>query len=189
MLFTSANYFIFLAIVFFVYCLLSRRRVPVLFLLLASYYFYALWNVRFLALVVLLSTTDFLLALGIGRSNSLSIRKLLVTVSVVVDVGVLFIFKYFNFFSASLTELMQKSGWQVHSYVLDNLALPLGLSFITFRSLSYVIDVYRRQLEPTTRYFDYLTFVAFFPAVIAGSIARARDVLPQFRERPAITSR
>ena len=188
MLFTSANYFIFLAIVFFIYCLLSRRRVPVVFLLLASYYFYALWNVRFLALVVLLSTTDFLLALGIGRSNSHHNRKLLVTISVVIDAGVLFIFKYFNFFSASLTELLQKSGWHVHSYVLDNLALPLGLSFITFRSLSYVIDVYRQQLEPTTRYFDYLTFVAFFPAVIAGPIARAGDLLPQFRERPAITS-
>jgi alginate O-acetyltransferase complex protein AlgI len=188
MLFTTANYFIFLAIVFFIYCLLARKRVPVLFLLAASYYFYALWNPRFLVLVFALSTIDFLVALALGVTQRRAVLKLLVGISVVTDLGVLFVFKYFNFFSASLAELIAKTGWQTSAFVFTSLVLPLGLSFITFRSLSYVLDVYRGQLEPTTRYFDYLTFVAFFPTVIAGPIARAGDLLPQFRSRPAITS-
>lgn len=188
MLFTSANYFIFLAIVFFLYCLLARKRVPVWFLLVASYYFYALWNPKFLGLVILISTVDFLVAFGLGRSEKRGIRRLLVSCSIVIDVGVLFVFKYFNFFSTSLTELLAKGGWHTNPYVLRDLILPLGLSFITFRSLSYVVDVYRKQLQPTTHYLDYLTFVAFFPTVIAGPIVRAGDLLPQFRSRPAITS-
>lgn len=188
MLFTSANYFIFLAAIFFVYCLLARKRVPVFFLLATSYYFYALWNPKFLVLVFLLSTVDFLVALGLGRSRGSRVRRLLVTVSVITDVGVLFAFKYFNFFSSALSELMARVGWHSGSFLLTNLVLPLGLSFITFRSLSYVIDVYRGQLNPTKRYFDYLTFVAFFPTIIAGPIVRAGELLPQFRSRPALTS-
>lgn len=188
MLFTSANYFIFLAIVFFSYCLLAGKRVPVLFLLAASYYFYALWNPKFLVLVFLLSTVDFAVALALGGDRGRLTRKLLVTASVVMDVGVLFVFKYFNFFSGSFTDLLARIGWHSNTFLLENLVLPLGLSFITFRSLSYVVDVYRGQLKPTARYFDYLTFVAFFPTVIAGPIARAGDLLPQFRTRPALTS-
>jgi D-alanyl-lipoteichoic acid acyltransferase DltB (MBOAT superfamily) len=188
MLFTSANYFIFLAAVFFVYCLLARKRVPVLFLLATSYYFYALWNPKFLVLIFVLSTVDFLVALGLGSSRGSRIRRLLVTLSVITDVGVLFTFKYFNFFSSALSELLARAGWHSGTFLLTNLVLPLGLSFITFRSLSYVIDVYRGQLNPTERYFDYLTFVAFFPTVIAGPIVRAGELLPQFRNRPALAS-
>jgi alginate O-acetyltransferase complex protein AlgI len=189
MLFTNGNYFIFLAIVFFAYWLLATsRRVPVLFLLAASYYFYALWNPKFLGLIFLLSTIDFAVGLGLGGNRSRSLRKLLVTVSVLTDVGVLFAFKYFNFFSESLTDLLRNAGWHVSPLSLGNLILPLGLSFITFRSLSYVIDVYRGNIRPTRRYFDYLAFVAFFPTVIAGPVVRAADLLPQFRTRPELTS-
>ena len=189
MLFTSANYFVFLAIIFFAYWLLATsRRVPVLFLLAASYYFYALWNPKFLGLIFLLSTIDFTVALGLGGSRSRTLRKLLVTISVLTDVGVLFAFKYFNFFSESLTDLLRNAGWHVSPLSLGNLILPLGLSFITFRSLSYVIDVYRGNISPTRRYFDYLAFVAFFPTIIAGPVVRAADLLPQFRTRPELTS-
>ena len=188
MLFTNGNYFVFLAAVFFAYWLLARRRVPILFLLVASYYFYALWNPKFLVLIFLLSTIDFLVAVGLGGNRSRIIRKLLVTVSVMTDVGVLFVFKYFDFFSNSFAELLSKTGWHLSAYSLGTLILPLGLSFITFRSLSYVVDVYRGQIRPTARYFDYLTYVAFFPTVIAGPIVRAGDLLPQFRTRPALTS-
>lgn len=189
MLFTNGNYFVFLAIVFFAYWLLAtRKRVPVLFLLAASYYFYALWNPRFLGLVFFLSTIDFLVALALGGNRRRIVRKLLVAVSVITDVGVLFAFKYFNFFSTSLIELLTKFGVRTSWYSLGTLILPLGLSFITFRSLSYVVDVYRGHLKPTGRYFDYLTFVAFFPTVIAGPIARAGELLPQFRARPVLTS-
>ena len=188
MLFTNGNYFVFLAIVFFAYWVLARKRVPVWFFLSASYYFYALWNPKFLGLLFLLSTIDFAVGLSLGSKRSARVRKLLMTVSVVTDVGVLFAFKYFNFFAESLAELLARAGWNTSTVTLDTLILPLGLSFITFRSLSYVIDVYRGRLQPTTRYFDYLTFVSFFPTVIAGPIVRAGDLLPQFRERPALTS-
>ena len=188
MLFTTANYFIFLAVVFFAYCLLARKRVPVWFLLVASYYFYALWNPKFLVLIFLLSTIDFLVALALTADRSRLVRKLLLTFSVVTDVGVLFVFKYFNFFSSSFSDLAARTGWHLSPFLFANLVLPLGLSFITFRSLSYVIDVYRGQLKATTQYLDYLTFVAFFPTIIAGPIARASELLPQFRTRPALTS-
>ncbi|PYS44220.1 MAG: MBOAT family protein, partial [Acidobacteria bacterium] len=189
MLFTSGNYFIFLAAVFFVYWLLARWRLArVCFLLAASYYFYALWNPKFLALLFLLSTFDFLNALGIHKAPRPALRKLLLSLSVLVNVGALFTFKYFNFFSASLTDLLKKVGWHSSLPMFESLVLPLGLSFIAFRSLSYVIDVYRGTIEPTRRYLDYLTFVAFFPTIIAGPLARARDLLPQFQTRPVVSN-
>jgi D-alanyl-lipoteichoic acid acyltransferase DltB (MBOAT superfamily) len=191
MFFTSGKYMVFLAVVFFAYWLLAivrRQRVPVLFILAASYYFYALWNPKFLALIFLISTVDFLTARGIGKTESHTRRKLLLWVSILTDIGALFTFKYFNFFSVSLTELLNKFGLGAEPFVLHNLILPLGLSFITFRSLSYVIDVYRKAMPPTTRYVDYLTFVAFFPTVIAGPVVRAKELLPQFEVRPQLTS-
>src|SRR5437016_6464786 len=189
MLFTNGNYFVFLAAVFFIYWLLAAWRLPRIWLLLAaSYYFYALWNPRFLALLFLISTFDFLTALGIGKARSRPLRKSLVGLSVLLNVGALFLFKYFNFFSASLTDLLNKAGWHVSVPIFENLVLPLGLSFIAFRSLSYVIDVYRGTIEPTRRFVDYLTFVAFFPTIIAGPLARAKDLLPQFRAQPHLSN-
>jgi alginate O-acetyltransferase complex protein AlgI len=189
MFFTSGKYMIFLAVVFFAYWLLAtpRRRVPVLFLLVASYYFYALWNPRFLALLFFISTVDFLTARWIGASASARRRKLLLGASVLADIGALFTFKYFNFFSSSLTELLGRFGWHA-SPVLLHVIWPLGLSFFTFRSLSYVIDVYRKTMKPTESYLDYLAFVSFFPTIVAGPVVRAKELLPQFRERPALTS-
>lgn len=188
MFFTSGKYMIFLAVVFFVYWLVAtpRRRVPVLLLLGASYYFYALWDPRFLALLFLISTVDFLTARFIDASDSTLKRRLLLCASILVDIGALFTFKYFNFFSGSLTELLNRFGWQA-SPVLLHVIWPLGLSFFTFRSLSYVIDVYRRTQKPTDRYFDYLAFVSFFPTIVAGPVVRAKELLPQFRERPSLT--
>src|SRR5713226_8127502 len=189
MLFTNGNYFVFLAAVFFVYWLLAAWRLPRIWLLLAaSYYFYALWNPKFLALLILISTFDFLNALGIGKACSRTLRKSLVGLSVSLNVGALFLFKYFNFFGASLTDLLHKAGWHGSVPILSNLVLPLGLSFIAFRSLSYVIDVYRGTIDPTRRFVDYLTFVAFFPTIIAGPLARAKDLLPQFRTQPHLSN-
>jgi alginate O-acetyltransferase complex protein AlgI len=189
MLFTNGNYFVFLAVVFFAYWLLAAWRLPRVWLLLvASYYFYALWNPKFLALLFLISTVDFLNALAIGKVRGKTIRKCLVGLSVLMNVGALFTFKYFNFFSASLTELLNRVGWHSSLPILENLVLPLGLSFIAFRSLSYVIDVYRGTIESTRRFVDYLTFVAFFPAIIAGPLARAKDLLPQFQAQPKLSN-
>jgi D-alanyl-lipoteichoic acid acyltransferase DltB (MBOAT superfamily) len=188
MLLTSGSYLIFLALFFFVYWSLSaNRRLSLLVLLLASYYFYALWNPWSLGFLLLISIIDFTNGLCIGAIERHATRKLLLLASVSIDVGCLFIFKYFNFFSSSTAVLLAKFGKPV-SPALLNLAMPLGLSFITFRSLSYVIDVYRGTTKPTRSLLEYLTFVAFFPTLIAGPLVRAGQLLPQFRSRQTLTN-
>jgi alginate O-acetyltransferase complex protein AlgI len=195
-MFYSGKYMIFLAAVFFAYWLfLSWRSIPatirVLFILGVSYYFYALLNWKFLALVFLLSTVDFLTARAIGASTATRRRKLLLGLSIATDIGALATFKYFNFFSESLAGFLGKFGWQVSPQVL-HLAWPVGMSFLAFRSLSYVIDTYRNTKEqperPSTKYFDYLAFVSFFPTIETGPLARAHQLLPQFRQTPTLTS-
>jgi alginate O-acetyltransferase complex protein AlgI len=212
---TSGKYMLFLAVVFFLYWMVAnRRRTRTTLILVASYYFYALWNWKFLGLIVFISTVDFLTARYIARSDNQGRRKLLLWTSVLTDIGALFTFKYFNFFSGSTASLVnivqpwlvsavnsisnvlnvQPPEWltgylstEAEPFVL-HVALPLGLSFITFRSLSYVIDVYRKQEKPTTSFLDYLTFVAFFPTVIAGPVVRAKELLPQFNSQSGLTS-
>ncbi len=189
MLFTSGSYLIFLAIVFLLYWgFASKRWLRVIVLLAASYYFYALWNPRFLAVLFLISSVDFLTGRAIGATERPKLRKALLGISLLTDVGALVLFKYFNFFSASFAELLNKFGRQSAPVFLTRLALPLGLSFITFRSLSYVIDVYRRTIKPNTNYVEYLTFVAFFPTVIAGPLVRAKELLPQFNKPATLIS-
>ena len=107
--------------------------------------------------------------------------------SVATDIGALIVFKYFNFFSASTTAFLTQLHWQTRSVLIKDLVIPLGLSFITFRSLSYAIDAYRNTIPATRLYFDYLAFVAFFPTLIAGPVVRARELLPQF-EKPSFSS-
>src|SRR2546426_6561486 len=171
MLFTSGKYWIFLSIVFFLYWATARRRrLSVLLILLVSYYFYALWNPKFVLLLFALSTIDFLTARGINASRTQVIRRLLLFTSVATDVGALVVFKYFNFFSTSAASLVGQLGWHSRSILIEDLVIPLGLSFITFRSLSYVVDVYRKTMTPTNRYIDYLAFVAVFPTLIAGPV-------------------
>lgn len=181
MLFTTGKYWIFLILVFFIYwSIANRRRLAVGFILVASYYFYALWNPKFVLLLFALSTIDFFTAKGIASGTSAKTRKLLLSISITTDVGSLILFKYFNFFSGSANALLEQLHWHTRSYLIEDLVIPLGLSFITFRSLSYVVDVYRRTMSPSNRYLDYLAFVAFFPTLIAGPVVRARELLPQF---------
>jgi len=188
MLLTSGSYLIFLALVFFAYwSLSSRRRLALLFLLLASYYFYALWNPWSLVFLLLISLIDFTNGLLLGATRQSAYKKLMLLASIVIDVGCLFTFKYFNFFSSSVAELSGKLGKPVTPLLL-NLLMPLGLSFITFRSLSYVIDVYRGTLKPTRSLIEYLTFVAFFPTLIAGPLVRAGQLLPQLSARHSLTN-
>ncbi|HET6861949.1 MAG TPA: MBOAT family protein [Pyrinomonadaceae bacterium] len=180
MLFATGKYWIFLTLVFFGYWTVARsRRASVIFLLVASYYFYALWNIKFVPLLLLISTIDFLTARFIAGSNRARIRKVLLSVSIASDIGTLFIFKYFNFFSGSINHLLGQLHLQTRSVLIQDLVIPLGLSFVTFRSLSYVIDVYRKTTPATDRYLDYLAFVSFFPTLIAGPVVRARELLPQ----------
>jgi alginate O-acetyltransferase complex protein AlgI len=182
--FVSARYWLFLTVVFFIYwAIAKRRRLSTSFLLLASYYFYALWNPTFVPLLFGLSTIDFLTARAIAKSNNQRLRKLFLATSVITDVGTLVVFKYFNFFSASATTLLGQLHLETRPFLIEGLVIPLGLSFITFRSLSYVIDVYRKTLPATGNYLEYLTFVAFFPTLIAGPVVRAKELLPQFQTR------
>jgi D-alanyl-lipoteichoic acid acyltransferase DltB (MBOAT superfamily) len=183
MLFTTGKYWLFLTIVFFVYWSVARRRsLRVIVILLASYYFYALWNPAFVPLLLGISTIDFLTARGISSTARPRLRRTLLITSIVTDVGTLIVFKYFNFFSSSATALLGLLHLQTRSFLIEDLVIPLGLSFLTFRSLSYVIDVYRKTMPATSRYFDYLAFVAFFPTLIAGPVVRARELLPQFSQ-------
>ncbi|MTV27241.1 MBOAT family protein [Nitriliruptoraceae bacterium ZYF776] len=183
MVFNSVQYLLFLALVVGVYWRLPRRGQNVL-LLVASYVFYGAWDVRFLSLIALSTGVDYLVGRGLeapGRSAR-SRRTLLVT-SVVVNLGILATFKYAGFFADALADLLGVVGVSVTPTTLD-VVLPVGISFYTFQTMSYTIDVYRRQLAPTRDLVDFATYVAFFPQLVAGPIERASHLLPQFaRER------
>lgn len=160
------------------YGLLLARRLRLLFILGASYVFYAHWDWRFLPLIFASSTVDWLLGNAIHRAGNPAVRKRWLYVTVLVNLGVLGFFKYFNFGVDSASAMLTSLGVSVPQLTLQ-VALPVGISFFTFESMSYVIDVYRRELEPQKSYLEYLSFVAFFPHLVAGPIVRPRDLLPQ----------
>lgn len=180
MLFNTLEYAKFLAVVFLASWLLCRaRKLRVLFLLAASYVFYARWDYRFVPLIFASSTVDWLLGNAIARATEPRSRKRWLTATVVLNLGVLAVFKYLNFGIDTARLLLTSLGFHPHEVALQ-IVLPVGVSFFTFESMSYVIDVYRKQIEPHPSYLEYLTFVAFFPHLVAGPIVRPRDLLPQF---------
>jgi D-alanyl-lipoteichoic acid acyltransferase DltB (MBOAT superfamily) len=160
------------------FALVRARRVRLIFLLGASYVFYAYWDWRFLPLIWGSSTIDWLLGHAIARASSDRRRKLWLAGTVILNLGVLAVFKYWNFGYDTASVVLDKLGVHVPPLAL-RVALPVGVSFFTFESMSYVIDVYRRQIEPHGSYLEYLSFVAFFPHLVAGPIVRPRDLLPQ----------
>lgn len=179
MLFNTLAYAKFFAVVFVVSWLLARAgRLRVVFLLAASYFFYAEWNWRFLPLLFASSSADFLLGNAIARAHGDRQRRRWLVVTVVMNLGVLAVFKYLDFGVESARALLGALGFDPPLLAL-RVALPIGVSFFTFESMSYVIDVYRRDIEPHPSYVEYLTFVAFFPHLVAGPIVRPRDLLPQ----------
>lgn len=193
MLFNTLSYAIFFAVVFTVAWLLaSRVRLRLWFLLVASYYFYANWDYRFLALIFASSSVDWLLGNAIARAPTEKRRKQWLALTVAMNLGVLGLFKYFDFGVAEMSALLHSLGFNPPEIAL-RLTLPIGISFFTFESMSYVIDVYRRELPPHESYVEYLTFVAFFPHLVAGPIVRPRDLLPQLssvaRFDPTLASR
>lgn len=182
MLFHSFAFLVFLPLVYLLYWYVFNRglRVQNTFVLFASYVFYGWWDWRFLGLLFFSSFSDFLLALAIDRSPTQRSKKTWVVVSLVLNLGVLGLFKYFNFFRDGLADLMQGLGMQPDLPTLQ-LLLPVGISFYTFQSLSYTIDIYRGQIKATRDPLEFLAFVSFFPQLVAGPIERARDLLPQFQ--------
>jgi alginate O-acetyltransferase complex protein AlgI len=158
--------------------LLNAKKTRLAFLLGASYVFYANWDWRFLPLIFGSSTIDWLLGRAIGRAQSKPLRKLWLVGTVVLNLSVLGVFKYFNFGVDSARAALAALGFHPPLIAL-RIALPIGISFFTFESMSYVIDVYRGDIQPHKNYLEYLCFVAFFPHLVAGPIVRPRDLLPQ----------
>ncbi|MEM6450328.1 MAG: MBOAT family O-acyltransferase [Cyanobacteria bacterium P01_D01_bin.105] len=175
--FASTEFAAFFITVYGLYWLLSRRWQNRL-LLGASYVFYGAWDWKFLGLIGLSTVLDFFLGKWIYATSAPDKRKSLLLVSLAVNLGMLGIFKYFNFFTGSLVSFLAPLGWQP-SWPLLSIVLPVGISFYTFQTLSYTIDIYRRKLAPVDRLEDFALFVAFFPQLVAGPIERASRFLPQ----------
>jgi D-alanyl-lipoteichoic acid acyltransferase DltB (MBOAT superfamily) len=177
LVFNSFNFVAFFLVVYALYRLLAHRGQNWL-LLAASYYFYAAWDWRFLGLLVGSTVVDYLCALYIARRQEPGRRKTALIVSLAFHLTVLGFFKYFNFFADSLKALLQTAGLQA-DYATLHIVLPIGISFYTFITMSYLIDVYRREIEPCRDLRDFALFVAYFPYMVAGPIVRAGWMLPQ----------
>ena len=187
MIFNSLDYFVFLIIVLIIYYNVNRRTQNIS-LLIASYYFYACWDWRFLSLIVLSTVTDYLCGKVMGdESSSDRKRKFTLIISLSVNLGLLGFFKYFNFFIDSAVTLLDTFGLQANITTLQ-IILPVGISFYTFQTLSYTIDIYRRKLEPVHDPLDFALFVSFFPQLVAGPIERASRLLPQLHEKRSVST-
>lgn len=174
----SSGLFLFLFLGFsLIYALLQKRTTArLLFVSAFSYYFYYKSSGVYFFLLGIVSVSDYLLAARMARTETLWKRKMLVVVSLCINLGLLCYFKYTNFFYEILCPL-----WNGHYEAFD-IFLPVGISFFTFQSLSYTIDVYRRDLKPLDSLLDYVFYVSFFPQLVAGPIVRARDFIPQIRQ-------
>lgn len=184
MLFNSFDFGLFLVVVYGTYWLLgSKNRIAQnVLLLVASYLFYGLWDWRFLSLLVASSLVDYVAGRALASTNKASTRKVLVGCSIVWNLGVLIAFKYFNFFIESFNRMFSSEVLE-NSFTIWTVLIPLGLSFYTFQTMSYTIDVYNRKIPPTRNALNFLCFVSFFPQLIAGPIERAKSLLPQFEHR------
>lgn len=181
MLFNSIDFAIFIPIVFFLYWFVANRNLKVQnwLLLIASYVFYGWWDWRFLSLIFFSTIVDYFVGNSLKSQENVLKRKLLVTASIVTNLGLLGFFKYYNFFLDNLVEAYTFFGSEINARSL-NIILPVGISFYTFQTLSYTIDIYRRKLEPTRDFIAFASFVTFFPQLVAGPIERASNLLPQF---------
>lgn len=188
MLFDSYEYYLFLPIVFLLYwSLRSSYKYQNILILLSSYFFYGWWDWRFLSLIFVNSILDYYVSLRIQESDSINIKKVWLYLSLGFNLGMLALFKYFDFFSESLADLLNLLGLGVEP-VLLHFILPIGISFYTFQTLSYSIDVYKERIKPTRDLIQFLSYVSFFPQLVAGPIERASNILPQF-DRPRVFDR
>jgi len=184
MLFNSIDFAIFLPIVFLLYWFVTNKNLKLqnAFLVVVSYIFYGWWDWRFLSLIVFSTILDYTIGRFLAKENNDKKRKLLLTLSVIVNLGFLGFFKYYNFFLDNFIEAFSWFGTPISTRTL-NIVLPVGISFYTFQTLSYSIDVYRKKLEPTKDIIAFAAFVSFFPQLVAGPIERATNLLPQFYKK------
>ena len=185
MIFNSIAFACFLPIVFTIYWGLSKSNLKFqnLFLLSASYVFYGFWDWRFLSLIVISSIVDYYIGLFIFTSNKTKHQKIYLILSIVFNLSLLGFFKYFNFFISSWAELLSLTGYRVKELSTLNIILPVGISFYTFQTMSYTIDIYRKKISPTKDFISFAAFVSFFPQLVAGPIERASDLLPQILKK------
>jgi len=181
MTFNSFEFLFFAPLIFIIYWLIPKQkfRIQNVLLLAASYFFYGFWDWRFLGLIIFSSIVDFCIGIGLGNTTDKTKRKILLWTSIITNIGLLGVFKYFDFFSESFSQLASNIGFNTSPFLL-NVLLPVGISFYTFQTLSYTIDVYRKKMEPSKDVIAFFTFVAFFPQLVAGPIERAKQLLPQF---------
>ncbi len=184
MLFNSLDFAVFLPIVFLLYWFVFKNELKLqnALIVASSYLFYGWWDWRFLFLILFSTLVDFFIGVGLAKESNLSKRKTLLWTSIFVNLGLLGFFKYYNFFIESFVDTFTFLGYSVNNNSLD-IILPVGISFYTFQTLSYTIDVYKKKLEPTTDFISFTAFVSFFPQLVAGPIERASHLLPQFYKK------
>ena len=181
MLFNSLDFAIFLPIIFILYWFVTNKNLKSqnLLIVISSYIFYGWWDWRFLSLILFSTVIDYFIGISLSKEENQNKRKMLLWTSILVNLGFLGFFKYYNFFLDNFVNAFSILGTEVKANSL-NIILPIGISFYTFQTLSYSIDVYKRKLEPTKDFISFSAFVSFFPQLVAGPIERAIDLLPQF---------
>ena len=181
MLFNSLEYLLFLPTVFILYWFVFNKnlRIQNLLVLISSYFFYGWWDWRFLSLIFLSTIADYFIGFKIDASNNNKIRKYYLWISISFNLGLLGFFKYYNFFIDSWIMLLSSLGYEIQSTWTLKVILPVGISFYTFQTMSYSLDIYFRKLKPTKDFISFASFVSFFPQLVAGPIERASNLLPQ----------
>lgn len=181
MLFHTLDFLYFFVAFFLIYWFVFQKNLKAqnVLIFVASYIFYGWWDWRFLSLIAFSTVVDYAVGRQLYHTRSQNHRKRLLWISIIVNIGLLGFFKYFNFFADNLYELLSSIGFQPNRTSL-NIILPVGISFYTFQTLSYTIDVYRRKIKPTRDFIAFGAFVSFFPQLVAGPIERASHLLPQF---------
>jgi len=184
MLFNSTDFAIFLPIVFLLYWFVANKNLKVqnLLIVVASYVFYGWWDWRFLSLILFSTLVDYSVGRELEKQENPTKRKLLLWTSIIVNLGFLGFFKYYNFFLENFVNTFSFFGYPISPQGL-NVVLPVGISFYTFQTLSYSIDTYKRKLKPTKDFIAFMAFVSFFPQLVAGPIERATHFLPQFHKK------
>lgn len=184
MLFNSLSFLLFLPIVFILYWWVNNKALSLQngLLLVASYFFYACWDWRFLFLLLFSTALDYFTGLKMAQAKNEGNKKTWFWLSIIVNLGFLGVFKYYNFFADSFAEALAGFGFQANFWTLK-VILPVGISFYTFHGLSYVIDIYKGRIQPEKNIITYSLFVAYFPLLVAGPIERATHLLPQIEKR------
>ena len=184
MLFNSLDFAVFLPIVFVLYWFVTKHNLKLqnALIVAASYVFYGWWDWRFLSLIIFSTFLDYSIGRRLKNEDNVRVRKTLLWTSIIVNLGFLGVFKYYNFFLDNFIAAFSLFGQDIQPNSL-NIILPVGISFYTFQTLSYTIDVYKKKLEPTEDLVAFSAFVCFFPQLVAGPIERATNLLPQFYNR------